>query len=179
MDFFEKLTKKASETYKSAAEKTGKLANETKLKMKISDAKSKINELYKEIGKKVYEKFALDGNLDIKSDIEEELNRVKELADQIVEYEKQILELSDMKECVKCHSKMERTAKFCQACGAEQPQEEAKEVEVVGVENNETAENVAENVEETVENMTSESTSSEESTDATEKNSNDSNGANE
>ena len=30
MDFFEKLSKKASETYKSAAEKTNKIAAETK-----------------------------------------------------------------------------------------------------------------------------------------------------
>ena len=43
MEFFDKLTKKASETYKGAAEKTGKLAKEAKLKIKISENKSKIN----------------------------------------------------------------------------------------------------------------------------------------
>ena len=32
MEFFDKLTKKASETYKGAAEKTSKLAKEAKLK---------------------------------------------------------------------------------------------------------------------------------------------------
>ena len=44
MEFLDKLTKKASETYKGAAEKTGKLAKEAKLKMKISDNKSKMND---------------------------------------------------------------------------------------------------------------------------------------
>ena len=34
MEFFDKLSKKASDTYKGAAEKTGKLAKETKLKRK-------------------------------------------------------------------------------------------------------------------------------------------------
>ena len=37
MEFFDKLTKKASETYKGAAEKTSKLAKEAKLKLKIKN----------------------------------------------------------------------------------------------------------------------------------------------
>ena len=51
MEFFDKITKKATETYKGAAEKTGKIAKEAKLKLKINDNKSKINDLYQEIGK--------------------------------------------------------------------------------------------------------------------------------
>ena len=42
MEFFDKLTKKAAETYKEAAEKTGKLERETKLRLKINENKSKI-----------------------------------------------------------------------------------------------------------------------------------------
>ena len=61
MEFFEKIGKKASETYKSAAEKTSKVASETKLKMKIGDCNSQIKDLYKEIGKKVYEKIEVNG----------------------------------------------------------------------------------------------------------------------
>ena len=83
MEFFEKLGKKASETYKSAAEKTNKLASETKLKLKISDNKSKIKDIYTEIGKKVYQKYTLDENLCIKEDIKEELERIDELSNEI------------------------------------------------------------------------------------------------
>ena len=39
MEFFDKLTKKASETYKGAAEKTSKLAKEAKLKLKINETR--------------------------------------------------------------------------------------------------------------------------------------------
>ena len=67
MEFFEKLGKKASETYKTAAEKTNKIASDTKLKAKINDCKSKIKDVYTEIGKKVYQKYALDGELNIKN----------------------------------------------------------------------------------------------------------------
>ena len=56
MGFFDTLGKKASEAYGATAKKTGELAREAKLKMKINENKSNINDLYKEIGKKVYEK---------------------------------------------------------------------------------------------------------------------------
>lgn len=131
MEFFEKLGKKASATYKSAAEKTNKIASETKLKLKMNDCKSKINDLYKEIGKIVYQKHVLDGNLDIDNDINNEINRIQELTSEIENCEKQILDLSDMVQCVNCKNKIEKTAKFCPVCGAEQPIEEAKEPEVV------------------------------------------------
>ena len=153
MDFFEKLGKKATETFNSAAEKTNKIASETKIKLKINDCKSKIKDLYQDIGKVVYQKFVLDGNLEVKEDIEEQLSKISELTNQIEECEKQILELANMKQCVNCKNKIERNAKFCQECGAEQPAEEVHEVEVVdngenevSPENGEESENVAENV---------------------------------
>ena len=40
MDFFNKLGKKASETYQVTKEKTVKFSNEVKLKGKISDTKA-------------------------------------------------------------------------------------------------------------------------------------------
>ena len=49
MGFFSDLGKKTSET-------TSKIAKETKLKLKINENKGKIDDIYEEIGKKVYEK---------------------------------------------------------------------------------------------------------------------------
>ncbi len=136
MDFFEKLGKKATETFNSAAEKTNKIASETKLKLKINDCKSKIKDLYQDIGKVVYQKFVSDGNLEVKEDIEEQLSKISEYTNQIEEYEKQILELANMKQCVNCKNKIERNAKFCPECGAEQPEEEVHEAEVLENEEN-------------------------------------------
>ena len=56
MGFFDTLGKKATEAYNVTTKKTGELAKEAKLRMKINENKSNINDLYKEIGKKVYEK---------------------------------------------------------------------------------------------------------------------------
>ena len=54
MDFFDKLGKVASQTYKTTTEKADKLAKETKIKMKINENKAKIEKIYNEIGEAVY-----------------------------------------------------------------------------------------------------------------------------
>ncbi len=156
MDFFDKLTKKATETYKGAAEKTSKIAKETKLKMKISENKSKIDELYKEIGKKVYQKHVTNDNNCVKDQIAEEIAKIENLSNEIEEFHNQILELSNAKTCVKCKETMDKEAKFCPKCGAEQPEikePEAKEVEVLDVDNEVSEESTENN---TVENNTQE-----------------------
>ena len=57
MDFFNKLGKKATETYQLTKEKTSKLSEELKLKNKINENKNKIEELYTQIGECVYNEF--------------------------------------------------------------------------------------------------------------------------
>ena len=92
MEFFDKLGKKASEAYKVTADKTGKIAKETKIKFKIGDLKSKISELYEEIGKKVYEKHVREEDINIKEDLEEQCTKIDVLSDEIEELLKQSLE---------------------------------------------------------------------------------------
>lgn len=122
MEFFNKIGKKASGAYKDAAEKTGKLAKSAKLKIKISEDKSKIKEIYEEIGKKVYQKHTAQEDLCIKETLEEECKKIDEIASEIEEYEKEILELENMKQCENCKQKIEKDAKFCPSCGKEQPE---------------------------------------------------------
>ena len=135
MEFFDKLTKKATETYKGAAEKTSKLAKEAKLKMKINENKSKIKDIYEEIGKKVYQKHSSGEGVCIKNEIEEDVAKIDILSAEIEKYHTEILELSDLKVCVKCKESIEKNAKFCPKCGEEQPEvaenseEESNEVD--------------------------------------------------
>ncbi|MCI8699796.1 MAG: zinc ribbon domain-containing protein [Clostridia bacterium] len=162
MDFFNKLSKKASETYKGVSEKTNKLTREAKLKMKMNDSKSKISDLYEEIGKKVYEKHTLKEEINIETYLEEEITRIDVLSAEIENCLNEIRLLNDKKQCIKCFAEIEKDAKFCLHCGAEQTVEEVKEVEIVEnieisnetvneeVENNETVE--ANNSEETESN---------------------------
>jgi hypothetical protein len=134
MEFFDKLGKKASEAYKVTADKTGKLAKEAKLRMKISDLKSQINTIYKEIGETVYQKHTREGEYDITKEIEEKCTKIDVLSDEIESNLKQCLELKDKRQCPSCFAEIEKDVKFCPKCGAKQEEiqeEPAKEVEVI------------------------------------------------
>ena len=131
MEIFNKLGKKASEAYKVTADKTGKLAKEAKLRMKIADLKSQISDIYKEIGKKVYEKHVREENIDIKVELEEECTKLDVLSAEIETCLKSILELKEKKQCEQCHTEIDLDATFCPKCGAKQPEMEVKEVEIV------------------------------------------------
>ena len=134
MEFFNKIGKKASEAYKVTADKTGKLAKEAKLRMKIADLKSQINDIYKEIGETVYQKHTRNGEYDIEKEVEEKCTKIDVLSDEIEMNLKQCLELKDKKQCTACFAEIEKDAKFCPICGAQQEEiveEPAKEVEVI------------------------------------------------
>ena len=135
MGFFDSLGKKASAAYDATAEKTGKLAKEAKLRMKINENKSDINDIYKEIGKKVYEKHVREENIDIKTELEVECTKIDVLSAEIETCLKSILELKERKQCEKCHSEIDLDDAFCPKCGEKQPEVEVKEAEVVETEN--------------------------------------------
>lgn len=135
MEFFDKLSKKASEAYKITADKTGKLAKETKLKLKISELKSEINTIYTEIGKKAYEKHTLKNGKEnctenVCEEIKEKCLKIDMLSDEIDNLLKQCLELKDKKQCENCYAEIEKDVKFCPHCGAKQ-EEIAVEAEVL------------------------------------------------
>ena len=131
MEFFDKLGKKASEAYKMTADKTGKIAKETKMKFKIGELRSQINDIYEEIGKKVYESHVKKEEISIQNNLEEECTKIDVLSDEIESLLKQCLELKDKKQCPKCFKEIEKDAKFCPSCGAKQEEIEVKEVEIL------------------------------------------------
>ena len=164
MEFFDKLGKKASEAYKVTADKTGKLAKETKLKIKISDLKSQINDLYEEIGKNVYQKHIREdeeANKEIEEDISHLCTKIDVLSDEIDSLLEQCLELKDRKQCKNCYKEIDKNDKYCPNCGAKQEdekisgQEEIKEEpkEEQKEENNQEQENNKEENEESKENL--------------------------
>lgn len=124
MGFFSDLGRKTSET-------TGKIARETKLKMKINENKGKITDIYEEIGKKVYEKHVSEENIDIKADLEEECKNLDELSKEIEEARIEILKLNQKKLCSKCSAEIENGALFCPKCGEKQEQEPTKKEEAL------------------------------------------------
>lgn len=124
MELFDKIGKKASETYKYTTEKTGKIAKEAKIKMAMNNNKAKIEEIYEQIGKKVFEKYVREENINIKDDLSEECSKIDKLAEEIEKYRTELLGLNDKKQCKKCYSEIELDYKFCPNCGEKQDEPE-------------------------------------------------------
>lgn len=140
MEFLDKLGKKASEAYKVTADKTGKIAKEAKLRMKMGELKSEIKDIYEDIGKVIYENHVREEKQDINKDIEEKCTKIDCLSDEIESILKECLLLKDKKQCPSCYKEIEKDVKFCPECGTKQELdadvvESAKEVEVVEYQN--------------------------------------------
>ena len=132
MDFFDKLGKKATETYKMTAEKTGKFAKETKLKLKINDLKSEVSDVYEDIGKKVYERHEIGKkSVSFDKDLVEEISKLEDLTNQIAELNKECLTLKNKKRCPNCDKEIKMDDKFCNNCGYKLEEKEVVEAEVV------------------------------------------------
>ena len=99
--------------------------------MKIGELKSQINDIYKEIGKKVYENHVREEKENLEKELEEECTKIDVLSAEIESNLKQCLELKDKKQCPQCFAEIEKNVKFCPECGAKQEEIEAKEVEVL------------------------------------------------
>lgn len=131
MDFFDKLGKKATEAYKITTDKTGKIAKETKLKLKMNQSKEQIKEIYEEIGRKVYEKHVREENISIKDELQEECTKIDVLSDEIEGILQEILNLKDKKQCPNCYKKINIEDNFCPNCGEKQNNKTVQEEEIM------------------------------------------------
>lgn len=127
MDFFNKLGKKASETYQATKEKASNLSDELKLRGKISDQKDIIEKLYKEIGKIVYEDVK-DGKDVSRDAVVSKCDDISKAKDEIAKLETEILAVKKIKKCAECGTELDINAEYCSKCGKEQPKVEKVEV---------------------------------------------------
>lgn len=119
MEIFEKIGDAASKTYKYTAEKTSKIAKETKLRMQINEYKGDIKDLYIEIGENVYEKFVKNEELDT-SDLQAKCEMIQDLSDKIVQCKDEILMIKEKRQCKNCYEEIDLNSNYCPNCGAEQ-----------------------------------------------------------
>ena len=136
MDFFNKIGDFANKTYQKTSQKTGELAKEAKIKMKMNDNKSKIKDVYSEIGKLVYQNHIGKAEVDVEKTVEDFCVQIDNLSNEIEQAEAELLTLKNKKICEKCKKEIELSAKFCPHCGAEQPEIPVQEAEMIENEEN-------------------------------------------
>lgn len=115
-----KIGETAIKTYRHAAQTTSKITREIKLKAQMADKKSQIQEIYEEIGKRVYEKHILKEKLDIQLDFKEDCAILDTLANDVENIRIEILNLNNLQQCSKCHYEIDLEFHYCPNCGKEQ-----------------------------------------------------------
>ena len=120
MDFFDKLSKKATEAFEITKEKTSQLSKEVQLRNKIYRNNNKIEEMYEEIGEIVY--TANKKGMKLPEDkIQVKIKDIDKLVSENDKAGKEILELRNSKLCVECGKAMSADDEYCAKCGAKQP----------------------------------------------------------
>ncbi len=116
MAFLENFGRKVGEAAQAAAKKSGELVEITKLNVNINTEEDKIQKLYAQIGKSVYEKFRQSGTTE--DHIKEACEAITVHEQNIKSIKEKIAEVKGTKTCTACGSDMERTQLFCSKCGA-------------------------------------------------------------
>ena len=128
MDFLNKLGNIANKTYKSASQKTGELAKEAKIKMKMNENKAKIKDLYEEIGKIVYQKHINNDEVNIKEDLDTYCSQIDEVSKEQEKLQEELLTLKNKRICENCYTEIELNVKYCPHCGFEQAEEKVEDI---------------------------------------------------
>ncbi|MBR5227877.1 MAG: zinc ribbon domain-containing protein [Clostridia bacterium] len=127
-DVSKKVGDVAEKTYKTVADKSNQLIQNTKLKIKISDIEQEIEIMYSDFGKRIYEKFKAGEEVD---GFEKECKKITKMYKEIEELDAKSLNLRGLRKCSNCMQAIEVEAKYCPSCGEKQKKiKEEKEEKV-------------------------------------------------
>lgn len=118
------IGRKAAISYRNAAKATRKITKEVKLKTEMADKKARIQALYKDIGKSVYEKYLLKEEIKIETDLLNNCSMIDFLASEVEDLRMEILELKGLKQCPNCHYEIYYDFNYCPNCGNTQMSEQ-------------------------------------------------------
>ncbi len=115
MAFLENLGKKVGEAAQAAAKKSNEIVETTKLNSNINSEEDKIQKLYIQLGKAVYERFTQTGA--VEDYAQEACQAIVAHQENIIAFREKIAEIKGIKACVNCGAEMERNQVFCSKCG--------------------------------------------------------------
>jgi len=110
-----KVGKFVEKTYNIAKDKSGKLIEKTKIKIKVNENEKDIYERYIEIGRIAYNLYKT-GDESVKG-FSKECERIDEINNGILETEVLELQIKDLRKCDNCEHIINIDDKFCELCG--------------------------------------------------------------
>lgn len=111
---FENIKKGLTKAAKKTKETSETMVEAAKLKYRLVEIKSDIEDNYMMIGKLVYESSEED---DISSRINELSDEITSLIEARDDMQEKLNELVNKKQCPKCDARMEKEFEFCPKCG--------------------------------------------------------------
>lgn len=134
MDFMKKIneiSKKVgdgvADTYKTVADKSGKLLEEAKVRIAISDKEASIEQSYIAMGRTVYEVYTKGE--DVGKAFTKECKLVDKLTEEIEDMNKRILYNKKLRKCDNCFSIISLDSTYCENCGEKQKTIKLKNIE--------------------------------------------------
>ncbi len=123
-DFVENLKKTAEKAIdsaesatKKAIKKTTESVNVVKLKISIKDIEGNIENIYKELGKMLYNEYKEGAEFD--GEYREMCQRIEEHLEEVAILKTKIAEINNKQVCPKCGNYTAEDAKYCSTCGYE------------------------------------------------------------
>ena len=110
--------KTATDTYNTVADKSGKLIQDAKLKISVSDKETDIEEIYENMGKTVYDSYK--AGEDVGKVFTKESKKIDKIKSEILEMNKKLLYNKGLRECEKCFETIPLESTFCKNCGVKQ-----------------------------------------------------------
>lgn len=114
MAFFDEMKHKVTQVGQSAAKSAKDFSEITRLNSEISDAESRINQLYNRIGYEVYCAYSANPLPEVKELIEQ----INGLHETIEDRRAQIQAINAASRCPNCGAKIRPDMAFCSNCGA-------------------------------------------------------------
>ncbi len=111
-EVIEKVRRAVSKTARKAVKLSGDALDYTKIKLKIAELNSKLDEKYAAIGLAVYEGNTSD-------EIDKICEEISSLREEINELKLKLSEYKNKKTCSVCGKTADKDASFCQYCGTE------------------------------------------------------------
>jgi RNA polymerase subunit RPABC4/transcription elongation factor Spt4 len=118
MSFFDNLGKKIGETAQAAQKKTNEMVEISKLNKAISTEEDKIQKMYNELGKRIYQTFS--SGEEVNPEIAEGCEQIKIYEENIKDLKKKIQEIKNVRTCSNCGAELEANIVFCPKCGTKQ-----------------------------------------------------------
>ena len=119
MEFMDEWKDKATDVAAVTGQKMAELYSVAKLKIAISDKKSQIRKLYRELGQVVYKAAKGEISEDDNLSVDMLVAKIDDAVSELEELNLNEKMLKNLKLCPYCGEGMEKRANFCSNCGKE------------------------------------------------------------